>query len=83
MKKLIIILMLMLPASVLLSQQTTTTGIPFKMEELTSPQFAKAVELSGGVCIIPLGIIEKHGPHLPLGTDLFEAREAATAAAKK
>jgi creatinine amidohydrolase len=53
------------------------------MEELTSPQFAKAVELSGGVCIIPLGIIEKHGPHLPLGTDLFEAREAATAAAKK
>jgi creatinine amidohydrolase len=53
------------------------------MEELTSPQFVKAVELSSGVCIIPLGIIEKHGPHLPLGTDLFEAREAATTAAKK
>lgn len=83
MKKLIVILMLILPASVLLSQQTAPAGIPFKMEELTSPQFAKAVELSGGVCIIPIGIIEKHGPHLPLGTDLFESREAATAAAKK
>lgn len=75
--------MLILSASVLLSQQTAPAGIPFKMEELTSPQFAKAVELSGGVCIIPIGIIEKHGPHLPLGTDLFESREAATAAAKK
>jgi creatinine amidohydrolase len=53
------------------------------MEELTSPQFVKAVELSGGVCVIPLGIIEKHGPHLPLGTDLFESREAACMAAKK
>jgi len=68
---------------VALHAQSGNTSIPFKMEELTSPQFIKAVELSGGVCIIPLGIIEKHGPHLPLGTDLFEAREAAFTAAKK
>jgi creatinine amidohydrolase len=27
--------------------------------------------------------MEKHGPHLPLGTDLFEAREVAFTAAKK
>lgn len=83
MKRIAIILMLFLPTAVLLPQQATQSGIPFKMEELTSPQFVKAVELSGGVCIIPLGIIEKHGPHLPLGTDLFESREAATTAAKK
>jgi len=75
--------MLLLPASALLAQQPSRAGIPFKMEELTSPQFVKAVELSGGVCMIPLGIIEKHGPHLPLGTDLFESREAATKAAMK
>jgi creatinine amidohydrolase len=68
----------------ILSAQSGSTTIPFKMEELTAPQFVKAVEISGGVCIIPLGIIEKHGPHLPLGTDLFEAREASfTAAAKE
>jgi creatinine amidohydrolase len=83
MKKIALILMLFLPTAVLFPQQVVKSGIPFKMEELTSPQFVKAVELSGGVCVIPLGIIEKHGPHLPLGTDLFESREAATAAAKK
>jgi creatinine amidohydrolase len=83
MKRIAIILMLLLPAYALLAQQSAQAGIPFKMEELTSPQFVKAVELSGGVCMIPLGIIEKHGPHLPLGTDLFESREAASKAAMK
>ena len=77
------ILILMLPVVVLFSQQASQVNLPFRMEELTSPQFVKAVELSGGVAVIPLGIIEKHGPHLPLGTDLFEAREAACTAAKK
>jgi creatinine amidohydrolase len=70
-------------AVALQGQQTSSASLPFKMEELTSPRFVQAAELSKGVCIIPLGIIEKHGPHLPLGTDLFEAREAATEAAKK
>lgn len=53
-----------------------------KWEELTSPQFAKAVEQSEGVCVLPLGVIEKHGDHLPLGTDLFLAREMACRAAE-
>jgi creatinine amidohydrolase len=53
------------------------------MEDITSPMFPAAVEKAGGVCVIPLGIIEKHGPHLPLGTDLFEAREIASRAAGK
>ncbi len=57
-------------------------GIPCQMEELTSPQFVKAVELSGGVCVIPIGIIEKHATQLPLGTDLYEARAAAVMAAE-
>lgn len=64
-------------------QQVKPAGIPYKMEEITSPQFPEAVEAAGGVCVIPLGIIEKHGPHLPLGTDLFEARETAFRAAMK
>ena len=67
----------------LMAQTATTGDLPFRMEELTSPQFVAAVEKSGGVCVIPLGIIEKHGPHLPLGTDLFEAREIAFTAAQK
>ncbi len=54
-----------------------------KWEELTSPDFVRAVARSGGTCVIPLGIIEKHGPHLPLGTDLLDAREVAVRAAAK
>ncbi len=57
-------------------------SIPYKFEELTAPQFVKAVELAGGVCVIPLGVMEKHGPHLPLGTDVFESRERAFTAAQ-
>jgi creatinine amidohydrolase len=66
-----------------MAQQANQVSLPFKMEELTSPKFAKAVDLAGGICVIPLGIIEKHGPHLPLGTDLYESREVAFNAAGK
>jgi len=83
MKKLFLILVLFLPAVILMSQQANPENLPFKMEELTSPRFSKAVELAGGVCVIPMGVIEKHGPHLPLGTDMFEAREVAFRAAQK
>jgi creatinine amidohydrolase len=83
MKKLSILLPALFFGFILTGQQVSQTTLPFKMEELTSPQFVKAVELSGGVCIIPLGIIEKHGPQLPLGSDLFESREAACNAVKK
>lgn len=82
MKNLLILLFVFL-CSLTVAAQITPSDIPFKMEELTSPQFVRAVEKAGGVCIIPLGIIEKHGPHLPLGADLFEVRELASAAAKK
>lgn len=57
--------------------------IPFRYEELTAPDFIQAVEKSGKTCILPIGVFEKHGPHLPLGTDLFTAREFAIRAAEK
>jgi creatinine amidohydrolase len=47
-----------------------------KWEELTAPDFVQAVHRSLGVCVLPIGIIEKHGPHLPLGTDLLDVRFA-------
>jgi creatinine amidohydrolase len=50
-------------------------------EELTAPDFARAVEQAGATCILPLGIIEKHGPQLPLGTDLLNVRNLALRAA--
>jgi len=45
-------------------------------EELTGPDFIQAIHQSQGVCVLPFGIIEKHGPHLPLGTDLLDVRYA-------
>jgi creatinine amidohydrolase len=54
-----------------------TGALAAKWEELTSPDFAAAVERAGRTAIIPIGIIEKHGPHLPLGTDLLDVREVA------
>jgi creatinine amidohydrolase len=83
MKKLIGIFTLFIITITLMAQQAGPVNLPFKMEELTSPKFAKAVDLAGGVCIIPLGIMEKHGPHLPLGSDLYESREVAFHAAEK
>ena len=46
-------------------------------EELTAADFATAIQQSQGVCVLPFGIIEKHGPHLPLGTDLLNIRYSA------
>jgi creatinine amidohydrolase len=83
MKKLKTILPALFLTVVLMAQQINPGNLPFKMEDLTSPKFPKAVNLAAGVCVIPLGIIEKHGPHLPLGTDMYEAREIAFHAAEK
>jgi creatinine amidohydrolase len=54
-----------------------------KWEELTGPDFITAVHRSQGVCVLPFGIIEKHGPHLPLGTDLLDVRFAVMNAVKQ
>jgi creatinine amidohydrolase len=47
-----------------------------KWEELTAEDFVTALKRSQGTCVLPFGIIEKHGPHLPLGTDLINVRYA-------
>lgn len=52
-------------------------------ENLTSLDFEAAVESCEGVAIIPIGVLEPHGPHLPLGTDMFVAHKVACRAASK
>jgi creatinine amidohydrolase len=47
-----------------------------KWEELTAGDFVQAIHQSQGVCVLPFGILEKHGPHLPIGTDLLDVRYA-------
>jgi creatinine amidohydrolase len=48
-----------------------------KWEELTAADFVSAIQKSQGTCLLPFGILEKHGPHLPLGSDLINSRYAA------
>jgi creatinine amidohydrolase len=83
MKKFKIIIPALLFSGLIMAQQPDQENLPYKLEDLSSPRFVRAVELSGGVCVIPLGVIEKHGPALPLGTDMYEAREIAFHAAEK
>lgn len=52
-------------------------------EELTGPDFVQAIKRSQGTCLLPFGILEKHGPHMPIGSDLFNARYAALHAAEQ
>ncbi len=54
-----------------------------KWEELTSADFREAISKAQGTCLLPFGILEKHGPHLPLGTDLLNVRYVAEKAAQQ
>jgi len=58
-------------------------SFPVQWEELTASDFPEAVERSKGVCVVPIGVIEKHGPHLPLGTDVIAARAISVRAAEQ
>jgi len=48
-----------------------------KWEELTAADFEKAIQNAQHTCVLPFGILEKHGPHLPLGNDLINVRYVA------
>ena len=52
-------------------------------EHLREEEFEGAIKKSGGLCLIPLGCIEKHGQHLPVGTDMFIARRILEDATKE
>lgn len=52
-------------------------------ENLREPDFPEAIEKSKGVCVVPLGAMEKHGAHMPVGTDNIIAEKTAILAAEK
>jgi len=51
-------------------------------EQLTAPAFAKAVTACGRTCVISVGVVEKHGDHLPIGEDAIIGHAIATRAAE-
>lgn len=52
-------------------------------ENLREEEFENAIRESDGVCILPVGCLEKHGQHLPVGTDVIHITEIARLAAEK
>jgi creatinine amidohydrolase len=49
--------------------------LPARWDELTAADWPKALERSAYTAILPIGVLEKHGPHVPIGSDLIHVRE--------
>ena len=50
-------------------------------EHLCSIEFCKAI-VETDLCIVPMGVLERHSDHLPFGTDCFAAHRVACMAAE-
>ena len=59
------------------------TRLSVHWEELTAEDFRAGIQQAQGTCLLPFGIIEKHGAHLPLGNDLLNVRYIALHAAEQ
>ena len=54
-----------------------------KWEYLREEEFGPAIKESGGVCVMAVGCLEKHGQHLPVGTDSIKGDKIVELAAEK
>jgi creatinine amidohydrolase len=73
---------LLLTSRMRAQEATAKSRLSMHWEELTAADFREGIHRSQGTCLLPFGILEKHGPHLPLGTDLLDVRYAALHAAE-
>lgn len=70
-------------ASVAWAQAPAQGKLSVQWEELTAAEFKDAVTRAQGTCVLPFGVMEKHGPHLPLGNDLLNVRHVSLNAAQQ
>jgi len=61
----------------------TAQKLPQRWDEITAADWDEALTKSNKTCILPIGILEKHGPHVPMGSDLIRVREYAARATQK
>lgn len=54
-----------------------------RWESLREEEFDHAIEVSNKVCVVPIGCLEMHGEHLPVGTDTYIVDYVCNEAAKK
>jgi creatinine amidohydrolase len=71
-----IVMAALLSVAAVCATQAQSQKLSPKWEELTAPDFIQAIRQAQNVCVLPFGILEKHGPHLPIGTDLLDVRYA-------
>src|SRR5476649_100280 len=76
--RILVPVMLLLIANVAKAQ-----NLHSRWDELTASDWSKALQKSDSTCILPIGILEKHGPHAPIGSDLIHVREWANHAVKE
>jgi creatinine amidohydrolase len=76
-------LLALLLASLAAASIDAQSKLSAKWEELTAADFRQAIQQSKSTCLLPFGILEKHGPHLPLGTDLLNVRYASLQAVQQ
>ena len=70
-------------ASVAWAQAPAQAKLSVQWEELTAAEFKDAITRAQGTCVLPFGVMEKHGPHLPLGNDLLNVRHVSLNAAQQ
>lgn len=61
----------------LIPSLTLAQSLPVRWDELTAGDFVAGLQKAANTCVLPIGILEKHGPHLPIGTDLINVRYAS------
>ena len=83
MSKSILVALNLLSASVMWAQSPAQAKLSVHWEELSAADFRDAISRAQGTCLLPFGIMEKHGPHLPLGNDLLNVRYVALNAAQQ
>jgi len=69
------------------SPAAASEGLPNKKADLhwlniTAERMPRVIEEVRGVCVVPWGCLERHGPHLPVGTDTIIAGAVAARAAQ-
>ncbi len=81
MSKSLLVAFTVLGASTLSAQSPPRLSVHW--EELSAAEFKDGIARAQGTCLLPFGIMEKHGPHLPLGNDLLNVRYVALNAAQQ
>jgi creatinine amidohydrolase len=59
---------------IITTNHLTAQSLPTRWDELTASDWDNALKKSNYTCILPIGILEKHGPHVPIGSDLIRVR---------